>query len=189
VDGLKPLRLLWLIPNMRVVGPGLAGVNLPIFVLKATTFLSCHRKDFCDRLLIGLNSLQAMARSSAVSSPEPAEHSRRRKSLVKEKKSSKRRSPSPSESEIESVSSEPEPEVVPKKKSKDKSKSKAQKDKGKFEGTDPFWVYKPPKGATLHDKFADYKDFDWDALNDDPEYKDCELVLIRVPEGVRLFLV
>ena len=56
--------------------------------------------------------------------------------------------------------------------------------KGKNEGPDPNWEYKPPIGVTLLEDTTDAGEFDWDALAND---NDTELWLIRVPESVRIF--
>ncbi|KAG6861779.1 hypothetical protein C0995_012283 [Termitomyces sp. Mi166 len=56
--------------------------------------------------------------------------------------------------------------------------------KGKNEGPDPNWDYKPPAGVTLLQGATDAGEFDWDTVaNDD----DTELWLIRVPESVCAF--
>ncbi|GLB35591.1 putative DNA-directed RNA polymerase I subunit RPA34.5 [Lyophyllum shimeji] len=89
-----------------------------------------------------------------------------------------------SSSESSSSSSSPEPQLAEVfKKPKDKGKKKSMvPDKGKNEGVDPNWAYKPPAGATLVQNVGDAGEFDWDTIaNDD----DLELWLIRVPESVK----
>lgn len=56
---------------------------------------------------------------------------------------------------------------------------------GKNEGVDPDWAYKPPAGAVLAAASEDVGDFDWDALEDND---DIELWVMRVPEGVRVWI-
>lgn len=84
-----------------------------------------------------------------------------------------------------SGSASPEPESRPAKTSKSKAAEKATKvtqEKARNEGTDPHWAYTPPKKSVRLEESADVGDFDWDALNGNP---DLELWLVRIPEGVR----
>lgn len=62
------------------------------------------------------------------------------------------------------------------------SKSKAKDAHGKNEGTDPTWEFQPPPGRFLLEDSFDAGEFDWDNVNNN---EDLELVVIRVPNGVR----
>ncbi|KAJ7891339.1 hypothetical protein B0H14DRAFT_3105216 [Mycena olivaceomarginata] len=93
---------------------------------------------------------------------------------------------SSSASSSSSQSGSPEPEIRPAKSSKSKAAEKAQKSaapqKGRNEGTDPHWAYTPPTKSVRLEESADMGDFDWDALNANP---DLELWLVRIPDGVK----
>ncbi|KAF7359109.1 hypothetical protein MSAN_01252400 [Mycena sanguinolenta] len=72
-------------------------------------------------------------------------------------------------------------------KTKSKAAEKAQKSKSsqkdsRNEGVDPHWEYTPPSKSVRLEESADVGDFDWDALNGNP---DLELWLVRIPEGVK----
>ena len=85
-----------------------------------------------------------------------------------------------------SLSPEPVQPITQKKKSKDKSKKKSKvtiTEHGKDERTE--WDYVPPEGTILLDHDVDSGEFDWDAVKDD---ENVELWLIRLPEGVRIFM-
>jgi hypothetical protein len=62
--------------------------------------------------------------------------------------------------------------------------------RGRSEGVDPTWAYKPPSGVVLLDTISkeaqDAGEFDWDAVANNPEL---ELWLIRVPDAVRTNLI
>ncbi|KAJ7215305.1 hypothetical protein B0H12DRAFT_1154665 [Mycena haematopus] len=92
-------------------------------------------------------------------------------------------STSSSASSSHSASPEPEPRLA---KSKYKAAVKAQKStspqKGRNEGVDPHWEYTPPNKSVRLEESADVGEFDWDALNGNP---DLELWLVRIPEGVK----
>ncbi|KAF6758224.1 hypothetical protein DFP72DRAFT_888419 [Ephemerocybe angulata] len=60
--------------------------------------------------------------------------------------------------------------------------SKNAKSNGKNEGTDPSWEFKPPPGRVLLEDTFDAGDFDWDNVKNN---EDLELVVIRVPDGVK----
>ena len=88
-----------------------------------------------------------------------------------------------------SSSASPEPQIA-KKKSKAKGKAKATSafqaaGRGKNEGVDPTWAYKPPSDVVLvNNSITDGGEFDWDTLSRDD---DLELWLIRVPDTVCAF--
>lgn len=83
-------------------------------------------------------------------------------------------------------SSSPEPVSVKvkrqKTKTKSKGKGKAREISPRNEGEDPHWDYEPLPGFSPLENVVDTEEFEWDAMNNDD---DCELWLIRVPEGVR----
>ncbi|KAJ6546787.1 hypothetical protein B0H19DRAFT_1162500 [Mycena capillaripes] len=86
-----------------------------------------------------------------------------------------------------SGSASPEPEIRPAKTSKSKAAEKAKakssaQEKGRNEGEDPHWAYVPPKKTERLEESADVGEFDWDALNGNP---DLELWLVRIPDGVK----
>ncbi len=93
-------------------------------------------------------------------------------------------------------SSSSEPELVSKKTGKKAKHNGKKKEKaaqppvvvtphGKNEGTNTDWAYKAPQGAVLADHSADAEEFDWEALKAN---ENLELWIIRVPEGVELFI-
>jgi hypothetical protein len=93
---------------------------------------------------------------------------------------------------MSSTSPSPSPEPVQpikqKKKSKDKSKKNPKvtiTEHGKDERTNPDWDYVPPEGTILLDHDVDSGEFDWDAVKND---EDVELWLIRLPEGVSIYM-
>ena len=96
---------------------------------------------------------------------------------------------SPSASTSTSSSPEPPPTIA-RKKAKAKQGKNADASqaagRGRNEGVDPTWPYKPPSGFVLRDTSSSGQvqgmgDFDWDAVADNP---DLELWLIRVPDAV-----
>ncbi|KAJ6606156.1 hypothetical protein DFH09DRAFT_1119463 [Mycena vulgaris] len=92
---------------------------------------------------------------------------------------------SSSASSSASGSASPEPEVRPSKKGKSKAAEKAKSASqaaARNEGDDSHWAYTPPTKATRLEATADMGDFDWDALNSNP---DLELWLVRIPEAVK----
>jgi hypothetical protein len=88
-----------------------------------------------------------------------------------------------------STSSSPEPPPATKKpKAKQGKKSDASQaaGRGRNEGVDQTWPYKPPSGFVLRDTSSSGEvqgtgEFDWDAVADN---SDLELWLIRVPDAV-----
>jgi len=93
-----------------------------------------------------------------------------------------------SSSSSSSPSPEPSLTVLKGKPQDKKGKEKASQaaGRGKNEGVDPTWAYKPPPGVVLLDTRSTQaqhaSDFDWDAVANNP---DLDLWLIRVPEAVR----
>ncbi|KAJ7611728.1 hypothetical protein FB45DRAFT_803788 [Roridomyces roridus] len=83
-----------------------------------------------------------------------------------------------------SSSSSPEPEIPPPKKGKGKAKAieKPASGKGRNEGDDPHWAYKPPHKSVRLEASADVGEFDWDELQNN---KDLELWLVRIPDSVK----
>jgi hypothetical protein len=91
-------------------------------------------------------------------------------------------------SSIGPSSPEPVQPIKQKKKSKDKSKKNTKvtiTGHGKDERTNPNWDYVPPEGTILLDHDVDSGEFDWDAVKNN---EDVELWLIRVPEGVSIYM-
>lgn len=77
------------------------------------------------------------------------------------------------------ASSSRSPSPAPK---QSKSKTKSKDAHGKNEGTDPKWEFQPPPGRFLLEDSFDAAEFDWDNVKNN---EDLELVVIRVPNGVR----
>lgn len=91
-----------------------------------------------------------------------------------------------SSSSSASHSPSPPPKNKKKVKGADKKKSPSKAGHGTNEGTDPDWAYAPPAGTVPLQNLVNSEEFEWDNIN---EEDDCELWLIRVPDGVRpLFL-